>query len=656
MAVLVQNLTITPFGRQLPAVVDVSFALPAGECALLLGPSGAGKTTLLLALAGVLQQLETATVDGSITAPSSGLLLQNANEAAVAESVFRDVAFGAESAGMARASIAEVVAAALDSVGLGGVDRDRDPQWLSGGELQRACLAGLLTLRPTLLLLDEPTSMLDSVSAEEVRAAVAEYLKRSGATAIIAEHLFAPWLPLAQRALVLDGEGHLIANGPVAEVLNSQAEQLADWGLWTEGAKPEILRPDVGETPGHITALIGRSGSGKTTLLNQKLEASLATLGAADIGWAPQNPAHSIAGNSVVESAGATAKLHLADSNHRTEYWLRKLGLAELLDQNPHELSGGEQRRLALASALAHNPKHLFLDEPTVGQDLLNWRGVVDAILQAKARGAQIQIATHDPLLIALADEVVEVGADAEAATGSASEAYIAPSPLISPLGMAGAALLTLIGSLFFQSLPAALAALAVEAVLMAIALWRLPRLRNLGLLWPVAVGVASVGFSNWWLSTDHNLEHAMLIAARVAFFGLPGLILAGSISAAQLGDQLGQLLRLPARPVVAAAVGLHKAKRLRENWSQLAKVRKVRGVRRKGMREFGALVFHSLVEATRGAQTTAIAMESRGFSAVDPQTGKPVRRSWAVAATWGRYDWLFALGALVACAVGLLL
>ena len=164
------------------------------------------------------------------------------------------------------------------------------------------------------------------------------------------------------------------------------------------------------------------------------------------------------------------------------------------------------------------------------------------------------------------------------------------------------------------------------------------------------------MGFSNWWLSTEHNLGHALLIAVRVAFFGLPGLILAGSISAAQLADQLGQLLRLPARPVVAAAVGLHKAKRLRENWSQLAKVRTVRGVRKKGVREFAALVFHSLVEATRGAQTTAIAMEARGFSAIDPLTGARVRRSWAVAATWGRYDWLFVLGALVACAVGLLL
>jgi len=100
MSVKVNHLTVTPFGSELPAVGDVSFTLPQGESTLLLGPSGAGKSTLLLAISGVLSSLETATIQGSIDAPSGGMLLQNANEAAVGETVFRDVAFGAESAGM----------------------------------------------------------------------------------------------------------------------------------------------------------------------------------------------------------------------------------------------------------------------------------------------------------------------------------------------------------------------------------------------------------------------------------------------------------------------------------------------------------------------------------------------------------------------------
>jgi len=654
MSVKVNHLTVTPFGSELPAVVDVSFTLPQGESTLLLGPSGAGKSTLLLAISGVLSSLETATIQGSIEAPSSGMLLQNANEAAVGETVFRDVAFGAESAGMPIVAIQGLVDRALASVGLDQVERHRDPQWLSGGELQRACLAGLLTLQPRLLLLDEPTSMLDPESAAEVRAAVAAYLEQSGASAIIAEHLFAEWLPLVQRILVLDGEGHLIADDPVATVLGDKLEQLTDWGLWAPGAapqkpSPQPIEPLLDAEPGSITAVVGRSGSGKTTLLNQRLQDEIKTNGAARVGWLPQNPGHSIAGNSVLESAAATVRQLYSDGEHRTEYWLRHLGLGDKLHQNPHELSGGEARRLALATALAHQPRILFLDEPTVGQDLLNWQAIVDALLQTKARGASLLIATHDPMLIALADEVIEVVPEQTALP----EVEDPNGPVVSPLGMAATAIVTLVCSLFFSSLTGALVALAAEATVLALVLWRFPRLRNLQLLWPVALGVLSVGFSNWWLSTEHDLTHAALIATRVAYFGLPGLVLAGSISAAEFGDQLGQFLRLPARPVVAAMVGLHKAKRLRENWSQLVLVRQVRGVRKKGLTEFASLVLLSLIEATRGAQTTAIAMDARGFSATDSE-GRKVRRSWSVPARWGRYDWAFLLGAFAISAIGL--
>jgi len=88
---------------------------------------------------------------------------------------------------------------------------------------------------------------------------------------------------------------------------------------------------------------------------------------------------------------------------------LTELGMNEKLEQNPYHLSGGELRRLALVSALAHHPSQLILDEPTVGQDAETWRTVAGVILAAKRAGVNVTLATHDVELIALADEVIKV-------------------------------------------------------------------------------------------------------------------------------------------------------------------------------------------------------------------------------------------------------
>lgn len=659
-AVSVQGLSVTPFGASRPVVSNVSFQIAAGERVLLLGPSGAGKSTLLLALTGALAELEIAQIVGTISAPSSGLLLQNSADSSVADTVFRDVAFGAESAGLPRLAIGDLVHAALSQVGLGGLDTARNPETLSGGELARACLAGLMVLGPRLLLLDEPTAMLDSESAKQVRDAVVAYLDHSGATAIIVEHHFTDWAELAGRTLVLDSAGRLIADGPTTRVLTEHAPELADWGLWLPGAAPIPSRePGRGstvgdDTAGSITALVGRSGSGKSTRLANQVS-SEAEVGS--IGWMPQNPLLSVAGNSVLESVlapEATASPH----RDRAVRLLDAMGLSGKSDQSPFELSGGELRRLALATALLRKPKRLYLDEPTVGQDSRNWVRVVDAILDARDAGAEINLATHDRHLLALVDHVIDLDAD----TSHSAKPPVRPvagRPLpFSPFGLLGASAVTLACSLFFSSVASAAWALGIEAVLVSVLMVAYPALRHPRLIWPVLVGVASVGFSNWWLSTDHTLAPAMLVALRVGFFGLPGVVLAAGISPSQLGDQLGQLLRLPARPMVAGMVGLYRVQRLRVTWANLALMRGIRGLKRKGflggLLELRDLTLLTLVDATRGAQHTAIAMETRGFSSRDAD-GRLARRSWAEPASFGRGDLWLVLTALAVGSVGLL-
>jgi energy-coupling factor transport system ATP-binding protein len=659
---VVEHLSVVPFGATAPVLDDVSFNVAPGERILLLGPSGAGKSTLLLSLSGALQTLESHTFSGVIEAPASGLLLQNAIDASVGETLFRDVAFGAESAGLQPARISDLVASALAQTGL-NLPLTRTMSTLSGGQLQRAILAGLLTLSPTLLLLDEPTSMLDEASAAEVREAVAAYLERSSATLIVAEHIFEPWLPLVSRVLVLDSAGRLIADGPKSEVLRSHRAELESFGLWLPGAAAlEIGAQGSSAGSGSIVALIGRSGSGKTTWLNQKLaelQAASTLDGGPRIGWLPQNAALTIAGGTVLESAKAGTNATDAEAIATLE----RLGLGGHVGQDPHQLSGGEQRRLALASALLAGPQTLILDEPTVGQDTFNWARIVHELVSARARGVNIFVATHDAQLLAHADRVIDIVAEAKVVAAENSEAPSAGRSSLTPLGAIGAGLLLLLGSFWLSSPGQAFAGLAIIATLIGLGLAAVapiskskPKVRGLG--W-VLFGLASVWFTNWLLSDAHDGVQAATTAARIAFFAVPAYMLARLINPAVMGDQFGQILRLPARPVVAAMVAFTKLQHLNQTWEQLAQVRKIRGIAKTGsprarIGDAKDMTFGLLVSATRGATQTAISMEARGFAATD-ESGRRIKRTWAVPAriTWlDVAAWIVAVGATMAAVV----
>jgi energy-coupling factor transporter ATP-binding protein EcfA2/energy-coupling factor transporter transmembrane protein EcfT len=637
MSITVEQLSVTPVGAARPVLNRVTFRANSGERILLLGPSGSGKSTLLLTLSGVLNQLETAEVQGSLSVDGSGLLLQNYSDATIAESVHRDVAFGAESAGASVATISELVNFALAEVGLGHIGLDRNPATLSGGELQRMCLAGLLTLRPQVLLLDEPTAQLDAESAREVRTAVADYLDASGATLVLAEHLFEPWLPLVDRVVVLSQAGELLADGPSERVFAEHSDELAGWGLWL-GAVGES-KVDQNENAGRarVTALVGPSGAGKST----RLRVELAKFGKS-AGWLPQNPALALTETSVLgcltQRTDATQAQRLLDL----------LGLSHLGPKSPHEISGGEQRRLALAVAVAGAPEALFLDEPTVGLDRHSWQRVVDLIFAERERGAQVLLATHDAQLLTRVDAVEAV----EPITGSSARAETKPKSPFTPIGLILTGLVSLIGALQFHAVTGALVALGLELISLLTLTAVYPQLRKPRLIIPIAIGVASVGFSNWWLSDAHSVSTSALIAIRVAFFGLPGLLFAAAVSPSVLGDQLGQILRLPARPVVAAMVGLNRVWQLQATWGNLKLVRGVHGVAKRGARELVIIMAHTLVAATRSAEVAAIAMESRGFSNTDA-SGRLLKRTWAVLARWGRGDLWLILGAVAITAVG---
>lgn len=461
------------------ALRELDFTIEPGERVLLLGASGSGKSTLLEAIASVLGDEDDGETEGTLLlndcAPTqsrghSGLVLQDPDSQVILARVGDDVAFGCENLGIPRDEIWPRVRQALDDVGL-DVALDRSTSHLSGGQKQKLALAGVLAMRPGLLMLDEPTANLDPVAVVEVRDAVARVLESTGATFIVVEHRVDVWLPLVDRVIVLSGDGGVAADGTPDAVLRSRARQLADAGIWVPGHPPAfpVRTATKGATlltardltvgraasrwsksagfvrsglnvevnAGTTTAITGPNGSGKTTLgltlaglltpIDGELMATVELRGgAADqpimwkskelltrIGTVFQAPEHQFLRSSVREELAVGPRaLKLAGTvvTARVDELLQRLRLDTLATANPFTLSGGEKRRLSVATVLATQPRVMVLDEPTFGQDSRTWQELVALLAELVGEGRSIVAMTHDQLFVdALADHEVRL-------------------------------------------------------------------------------------------------------------------------------------------------------------------------------------------------------------------------------------------------------
>ncbi|MCS7047019.1 MAG: energy-coupling factor ABC transporter ATP-binding protein [Gemmataceae bacterium] len=207
------------------ALQEICFDVAAGEAVGVIGPNGAGKSTLFLCLAGVLPiAAGVATVAGldpvrqrRLLPTKVGLVFQNSDEQLFAATVGDDVAFGPLNLRLPAAEVRNRVAEALAKVGLVGFE-SRVPHHLSGGEKRRTALAGVLAMRPEVLLLDEPSMFLDPRGRKELL----QLLRSLGGTQLIASHDLDFILDRCSRVLLLD-RGRLIADGPTATVLSDAA-------------------------------------------------------------------------------------------------------------------------------------------------------------------------------------------------------------------------------------------------------------------------------------------------------------------------------------------------------------------------------------------------------------------------------------------------
>ena len=476
-------------GRAHPAIQGLDLRIEPGERVLLLGPSGAGKSTLLHALAGVLGDEEddsdetgSLLIDG--VAPReqrgrAGLMQQDPETQVVLSRVGDDVAFGAENLAVPRDEIWSRVHEALDDVGLRtaagtGLALDHPTAALSGGQKQRLALAGILAMRPGLILLDEPTANLDPAGVLEVRDAVGRCLDKTGATLVVVEHRVSVWKDLVDRIVVLQpgsavgsstaagagrATGGVLLDGPPDQVLSEARTLLMSAGVWVPGYVPATRRrhnePDAAQLllaaqdlavsrekqrrkgfktippvpvqtgisaqvrAGQALTITGPNGAGKSTFaltlagllapVDGKVSASVELSEGAGIdpfkwkadqlisriGTVFQEPEHQFVTGKVLDELMFGPK-HLGHGEQRVDELLERLRLTHLVDANPYTLSGGEKRRLSVATVLAAHPKVLVLDEPTFGQDANTWAELASFLSELLDAGTAVVSVTHD--------------------------------------------------------------------------------------------------------------------------------------------------------------------------------------------------------------------------------------------------------------------
>jgi energy-coupling factor transport system ATP-binding protein len=416
------------------ALRGVSLDVEPGEVVALLGPSGGGKSTLLRALAGLVPhfhggrfsgRVEVGGLDTRVARPSDlagtvATLFQDPEDQVVFTRVSSEVAFGLENLGAPPGEIGPRALAALASVGAAHL-AERPVAELSGGELQRVCLASVLALEPRLLLLDEPTSQLDPEGA----AVAIELARSSGAAVVVSEQRPERVLEACDRVLFLEG-GEIRDEVPDAwaprEAVTPDAAPSGGTVCRVEGvsfayaAVPAVENASLRLGRGEIVALVGPNGSGKTTLA--KLAAGLLEPAAGCVEregracYLSQDPGRYL----VRERADEEVALAVDGDLARARRALAQVGLAGFEGRHPRDLSSGERERLALAAVLVAEPDLLVLDEPTRGVDPPR-KDELAALLRAQAPGRATLVVTNDLVFAGeVADRCVSTAPERERA------------------------------------------------------------------------------------------------------------------------------------------------------------------------------------------------------------------------------------------------
>ncbi len=439
---LINDLSYTYPGEKTAAVSGASLHVHAGECVCLIGHSGCGKTTLLLLIKGLLHEgIVSGNIKygdrfhpGEMSLAGLGLVFQNSETQLLCATVFDEVAFGPENLCLQPSEINARIYESLSAVNLLHFG-NRNVERFSAGQKQRICIASVLSMRPDVILLDEPTSQLDRKGKKDL-CAVLSNLKERGIAIIMAEHNIEPFSEIVDRYCLME-KGKIIRflDSPPEKYPGAQQFRSAvDPATGNRARKDPIISADrisvsypgsgtiirdlsLTVMPGELIHILGENGSGKSTLLKtisgalQADSGSLRVRGklspkAGDllgtVALLLQNPQRQLFEDTVFEEVAFTLKRlnHTKeDIDYRVKSALELCEATHLAARFPLTLSFGEQHRIALASVIAPEPKVLLLDEPCAGLDHDQRLRLLKILANlCREKGTAIVIASHDPI------------------------------------------------------------------------------------------------------------------------------------------------------------------------------------------------------------------------------------------------------------------
>ncbi|MEU4544647.1 ABC transporter ATP-binding protein [Nonomuraea dietziae] len=474
-------------GRQV--LSGVSLAVAAGDFALVSGPSGCGKSTLLRMINGLVPHSYRSEVQGTVNVGGRpvaeqtirqlstvvGTLLQDPHKQIVGATVFSELAFGPENLALPRADILARIEEVAARVGITHLLR-RATHELSGGELQMVAFAGVLVMRPQVVVVDEPLANLDPAASRRLLGELRRFVDDGGA-AVVVEHRVEELLEFGPTQVLYLEEGRarytgdvpgFLREAPVAHVklpfealvarvgelpeapavpraqAVSEATRLEYRGVSLGyGERPVLREVDLALGATERVAVLGRNGAGKSTLLRAAVrliepskgevlvdgapigDRSVLSL-ATTFGYVFQNPSQALFSATVKEelafgprNLGWTAE-QIAEVSSEALATMLLHHEPDIMNRSPHTLSHGQQRRLTVALALAMRPETLILDEPTAGQDLHTTTTFMERVLGGLR---SVYFITHDvDLAITSADRIVIVDGGRIVADASPSE------------------------------------------------------------------------------------------------------------------------------------------------------------------------------------------------------------------------------------------
>ena len=402
------------------AVLDgVSLSVQQGEFVLLTGATGMGKTTLLRLckpevaphgkLSGeiLLFGQPARSLDAQASAQTVGYVFQSPQNQIVCDTVWHEMAFGLENLGVSEGLMRLRIAETCYFLGIEPWF-ERKTAELSGGQRQVLALAATLVMRPRLLLLDEPTSMLDPIAEKNFLSLLRRVNIELGITVVLATHSPERMAEYATRTIALGEQFPATVTMPQMQSrAHGSSEVACVRDAWFRYGRtdPWVLRGvNLSVEEGTCHALVGGNGCGKSTLLGMVAQAVRPARGkvsnrhAKSLGLLPQSP-KALLSCETVEAELMAWSQSSGYGREQMDDLCERIGLggdARIMKRHPYDLSGGQQQLLACAKLILARPQMLLLDEPTKGLDPNVRAALARLLFDVLQDGATVLVATHD--------------------------------------------------------------------------------------------------------------------------------------------------------------------------------------------------------------------------------------------------------------------